>query len=291
MATKEKRGNDVKILLVSDVESSYIWDHFQPEKFKDVELVISCGDLKAEYLSLIVTMIKAPVFYVPGNHDTGYEKNPSDGCDCIDGRLVNYRGIRILGLGGSMKYNGNPPFQYTEREMEWRIRKLGWSLMMNGGFDMLVTHAPPEINQSGGGAEHFGYGFKGFVEYVAYHLLIKYATAPYGCRQVFLGLQCFPVYGAQHGIHSVFCRHFPRHGKVPVAYYIGYLFNQLFICVGKFNMAVPLIGPGHIHLCSWIYHPAPQCKCVDAAYNFGGGAGGGISYYVGLGHGACDYSC
>lgn len=132
----------MKILLVSDVESSYIWDHFQPEKFKDVGLVISCGDLKTEYLSLIVTMIKAPLFYVPGNHDTGYEKNPPEGCDCIDGKLVNYRGIRILGLGGSMKYNGNPPYQYTEREMEWRTKKLRWSLMVNGGLDMLITHAP-----------------------------------------------------------------------------------------------------------------------------------------------------
>ncbi len=41
----------MKILLVSDVESRYIWDHFNKEKFKDVELVLSCGDLKAPICS------------------------------------------------------------------------------------------------------------------------------------------------------------------------------------------------------------------------------------------------
>ncbi|NLY19632.1 MAG: metallophosphoesterase, partial [Clostridiaceae bacterium] len=40
----------MKILLVADVENEYIWDHFDPERFKDIELIISCGDLQASYL-------------------------------------------------------------------------------------------------------------------------------------------------------------------------------------------------------------------------------------------------
>jgi len=131
----------VKILLVSDEENSYIWDFFQPEKFKDVELIISCGDLKAEYLSFLVTMIKAPLYYVHGNHDTSYSIKPPEGCEDIDGRLVKYKNVRILGLGGSHKYSSGK-HQYTEKEMEKRINKLKRKLWINKGFDILVTHAP-----------------------------------------------------------------------------------------------------------------------------------------------------
>lgn len=131
----------MKILLVSDEETPYLWDYFQPEKFKDIELIISCGDLKADYLSFLVTVIKAPLLYVPGNHDTRYIKNPPDGCESIDGELIRYKGLRILGLGGSHKYRP-AEFQYTEAEMRRRILKLRPKLWLNKGFDVLVSHAP-----------------------------------------------------------------------------------------------------------------------------------------------------
>ena len=83
---------------------------------KDVDLILSAGDLKAEYLSFLVTMVGKPVFYVCGNHDGSYEKRPPEGCDCIDGKIVSYNGVRILGLGGSMYYNGGP-YQYSEERM------------------------------------------------------------------------------------------------------------------------------------------------------------------------------
>ncbi|MFA9397834.1 MAG: metallophosphoesterase [Clostridiaceae bacterium] len=131
----------MKILVVSDVESRYIWDFFQRDKFKDIELIISCGDVKNQYLSFLVTMLNVPLIYVPGNHNIRYEYDPPEGCDSIDGKIINYKGIKILGLGGSMRYNGRA-FQYTEKEMEKRIRKLKPKIWINKGFDILVTHAP-----------------------------------------------------------------------------------------------------------------------------------------------------
>jgi Icc-related predicted phosphoesterase len=131
----------LKILLISDDESPYLWDYFQPDKFNDVDLIISCGDLKAEYLSFLVTMIKAPLFYVPGNHDYKYSVKPPEGCESIDGKLIKYKGIRILGLGGSHKYNGLE-HQYSEKEMKSRINILKPRLWINNGFDILVSHAP-----------------------------------------------------------------------------------------------------------------------------------------------------
>ena len=42
----------MKILAISDVESKYLWDYFQPEKLEGVDLILSCGDLKASYLTI-----------------------------------------------------------------------------------------------------------------------------------------------------------------------------------------------------------------------------------------------
>ena len=131
----------MKILLVSDREEPYIWDHFDRERFADIGMIISCGDLKAEYLSFLVTMIKAPLFYVPGNHNGSYAQNPPEGCVSIDGKLVIYEGIRLLGFGGSHFYNGNE-YQYTKKQMEKRISRLRRVLRKYKGFDILVSHAP-----------------------------------------------------------------------------------------------------------------------------------------------------
>ncbi len=133
----------MKILLVSDVEDPYLWDNFEPDRYRDVDLVISCGDLKPDYLSFLVTLIHAPLLYVPGNHDGCYEKLPPEGCENIDGRLVTVKGLRILGLGGSHFYN-NGPNQYTQKEMKRRVARLRWPLFRHRGFDILVSHAPAQ---------------------------------------------------------------------------------------------------------------------------------------------------
>lgn len=156
----------MKILVLADVESPAIWDYFDPDKFKEVELMISCGDLKAEYLSFLVTMIKAPLYYVPGNHNGGYAKKPPDGCISIDKAFVNYKGLRIVGFGGCQRYNKGE-HQYTEKQMKKRINALWFKLFMNRGFDILVTHAP--AFELGDGDDLCHRGFKAFR-----HLLDKY---------------------------------------------------------------------------------------------------------------------
>jgi len=151
----------MKILAVSDEESSYIWDHFEPSRFEDVDLMISCGDLKAQYLSFLVTMIKAPLFYVHGNHDVIYSRTPPEGCECIDGKLLSFKGVNILGLGGSFNYN-NGEHQYSESQMRKRIRKLKFKLWKTGGVDIVVTHAP--AYKLGDGSDICHRGFESFVE-------------------------------------------------------------------------------------------------------------------------------
>ncbi len=131
----------MKLLIIADEESKALWDYFTPDKLDGIDLIVSCGDLKAEYLEFLVTMGKAPVLYVPGNHDTHYTERPPEGCENLDGRIVTVGGLRFLGFGGSMKY-GDSPYMYTEREMRRRIWRTKQTIFNHSGFDVLVTHSP-----------------------------------------------------------------------------------------------------------------------------------------------------
>jgi len=133
----------VKILTISDKECDALWDYYTPGRLAEYDLILSCGDLKVEYLRFLVTMARCPVLYVHGNHDGAYAQDPPEGCDCIDGHIVTYNGLRILGLGGCRKYRSGP-HQYTEAQMLWRIAKLKWRLYRLGGVDIVLTHAAPE---------------------------------------------------------------------------------------------------------------------------------------------------
>ncbi|MBO5346857.1 MAG: metallophosphoesterase, partial [Lachnospiraceae bacterium] len=130
----------MKILVLSDEPSKWLWDFFEREKIEEYDLILSCGDLPAAYLSFLVTFAKGPLLYVHGNHDH-YDKKPPEGCICIEDQIYEYNGIRILGLGGSMRYKPGDNM-YTEKEMLKRVRKLTWALRKKGGFDILLTHAP-----------------------------------------------------------------------------------------------------------------------------------------------------
>ena len=131
----------MRILLLADEESKYYWDFFEKKKLEGIDLIISCGDLAPQFLSFLATFTKAPVLYIHGNHDYCYEDTPPDGCICIDDDVYVHDGVRIAGLGGCMCYNGGK-FQYTEREMSKRIKKLKKKIKKHGGIDMFITHSP-----------------------------------------------------------------------------------------------------------------------------------------------------
>jgi|UniRef100_UPI004028EDA3 Icc-related predicted phosphoesterase len=146
----------MKILLIADEESKIYWDFFKKEQFEGIDLIISCGDLKPEYLSFLATMAAVPVLYVRGNHDDKYEKYPPEGCTCIEDRIYKFNGIRILGLGGSHRYKPGLN-QYTELQMVRRVSKLFWKIKFNRGFDILVTHSPAKGVHDGEDMCHLGF--------------------------------------------------------------------------------------------------------------------------------------
>ena len=109
-----------------------------------------------------MSRLDVPVLYVPGNHDPSLQ--PPDmtwmplrselpavpgaqGCVNIDGRVVVARGLRIAGLGGSLRYKHGAN-QYSQAQMGWRALKLELKIRLGRvrhgrKLDILVTHAPP----------------------------------------------------------------------------------------------------------------------------------------------------
>lgn len=146
----------MKILTIADEESEYLWTYFDKSKLEGIDLIISCGDLDPRYLSFLATFTHSPVLYVHGNHDKIYKNIPPDGCICIEDRIYVYKGVRILGLGGSMRYNTGTN-QYTEAQMRRRVAKLWFQLFLKGGFDILVTHAPAYQLNDGRDLPHQGF--------------------------------------------------------------------------------------------------------------------------------------
>jgi len=144
----------MKILIVSDIVVEHIYSSSIAERMKDIDFVISCGDVPNYYLEFIVSMLNKPLFYVNGNHcteriytESGVKPDLPEGCINIDQKVIEYKNVFIMGLEGSMRYNRGG-CQYTDTQMSYKINRLKPKLYLNKLFkkryiDILVTHAPP----------------------------------------------------------------------------------------------------------------------------------------------------
>ena len=131
----------MKILAIADEEARYYYDCYRDGCLDEFDLILACGDLKARYLEFIATMAHCPLLYVRGNHDDHFAAKPPEGCICIEDKIYEYKGVRILGLGGSYRYRPGDNM-YSEKQMRRRIHKVSLQLWKKKGFDILLTHAP-----------------------------------------------------------------------------------------------------------------------------------------------------
>ena len=153
----------MKILCVSDQIDPLVYTNTIKQRFADVSLVLSAGDLPMDYLEYIISTLNKSLFFVFGNHHTeeylyyrgGYQEYfqeedyrlHSTGAVYVDKKARHEEGIIIAGLGGSMRYNRGEN-QFTEFQMYLRIAKLIPALLFNRIFrgrylDILLTHASP----------------------------------------------------------------------------------------------------------------------------------------------------
>ncbi len=143
----------MNILAVSDVELAQLYNPSVAVRFRESDLIISCGDLRYSYLEYLISMLNIPLFFVHGNHANQVEetiagpKQLPDGGTNMDLRVIRYGNLLMAGLEGCLQYNYGP-FQYTQTEMWMRSFALVPALLYNrvryGRFlDIFITHAPP----------------------------------------------------------------------------------------------------------------------------------------------------
>ncbi len=142
----------MRILALSDKLVSFIYSPQVRFRFKDIDLVIGCGDLPYYYLEYVLTSLNAPLFFVRGNHDkiieystAGQRTHPHGGLN-LHCRSVRHQGVLFAGVEGSLRYRTGP-FQYTQTEMWFNIWRLVPGMLVNylshGRYlDIFVTHAP-----------------------------------------------------------------------------------------------------------------------------------------------------
>jgi Icc-related predicted phosphoesterase len=163
------------------------------------DIIVSCGDLPFDYLEFLVSSFNVPLLYVPGNHDPSVKRADTtwmaleqevpipgpEGCDNVDGRVMEVRGLRIAGLGGSLRYKPGPN-QYTQAQMRWRALNLEFRLRLKRvksgrKLDVLITHAPPFGVGEAEDAAHVGFAaFRRIIDGLHPLVLVHGHVHPYG---------------------------------------------------------------------------------------------------------------
>lgn len=148
----------VRVLVIADEEAPSLG----VQTLRDLapELVLAAGDLPWHYLEYIGSCIDAPLVFVPGNHDPEITRSSRDrhgrftydgelrdgprphGATNADQQVVEAAGLRIAGLGGSLRYKPGP-HQYTQSQYAGRARRLLRRARRRGPVDVLLSHAPP----------------------------------------------------------------------------------------------------------------------------------------------------
>jgi hypothetical protein len=157
----------MKILCIADHIDPLVYSAGIKERFKDVGLVLSAGDLPFNYYDFIMSTLNKPLLFVFGNHNLkGMEhfrgaadamgrfspvrreaEAPASGAVYVNGRVRREKGVLVAGLDGSRWYNGGEN-QYTDLQAYLRLALLAPRLLVNrlrfGRYlDVLLTHAPP----------------------------------------------------------------------------------------------------------------------------------------------------
>ena len=142
----------MKILAVSDEVVERLYTLCASGHFREIELILGCGDLPYPYLENLLTFLNIPLFYVPGNHDPNFNPDNTlayvEGGSNLDLKVVRFKKFLIGGFGGSVRYRPHASNQYSQSDAYLRAVRMLPPLLLNKArfgrsLDILITHSPP----------------------------------------------------------------------------------------------------------------------------------------------------
>lgn len=154
----------MKILAVSDKEDTKLQDFIlkNPEIIKNIDFIVSCGDLSKNYLEFIVDSVRKYFFFVEGNHPTFNNTPIKDYLDKVVDRLYDneqqfslggtnlharmeiFKDYILVGFEGSMRYN-KKSYQYSEKEMSKIVNKVAYKIRKQQFFDFIFRRKKKQI--------------------------------------------------------------------------------------------------------------------------------------------------
>lgn len=226
-------SREISVLSVSDQMQNQLFEKETIDQFKDINLIISCGDLPYYYIEKLIQTYEVPAIFVRGNHDHAleYRKNgpqsgPFGGID-LHRRLIIQNGIIFLGMEGSLRYREGP-FMYTQSEMWRNVFSVVPQLMANkikyGRYlDVVITHSPPwDIHDQD---THIHRGFKAlrwlvqvFKPSYLYHGHIHVYTEDQATETIFHKTKVINTYGQRKSVIRAGKQHYPSHEDIDLSY-------------------------------------------------------------------------
>ena len=164
-------GGQMKALVLGDEVAEILHSGKVRSHCQGADLILSTGDLPADYLEYVVTMLNVPMLYVLGNHDRPWELQDGEmidgprGGENVDEQVIcldqpSGDPLCVAGLEGSPWYNGEG-HQYTKREMRRKASRLARRLhigqLRGRRLGVLLTHAAPKGIHDAKGRAHRGF--------------------------------------------------------------------------------------------------------------------------------------
>lgn len=150
----------VKILFITDTHGMLNYEKESIDyitKLKDYDCCILLGDASTTDIKIIKNIIPTDKIYgVLGNHD-GWNLYSDNKIENINGKVIEIKGVKIAGIGGSYKYKNSDDYVMYSHEESIKIA----NKMLNA--DILISHDRPYIKDQYGKSHD---GLKGVTEYI-----------------------------------------------------------------------------------------------------------------------------
>ncbi len=142
----------MKVLVATDFHGyEAAFENFASKAEEEkAEILVICGDIthfgtiqEAKYLLSLLTDLRLPVLFVPGNCDPpALADIDVEGAMCIHGKSVSYGDLTFIGVGGSPSTPLNTLFEMTEEKIAQILNE--GSKNIDNRWVILVSHTPPK---------------------------------------------------------------------------------------------------------------------------------------------------